>query len=143
MNRRDMILLLKGETGSTQVQLFRYLWVGGFAFIIDYGSLFVLTDFFHVDYLFSAAISFILGLVVNYILSTMWVFSESRLNNKWAEFVAFATIGIVGLVLNEIIMYICCEIFGIYYMISKLCSTGVVFFWNFFARKIALFTKPQ
>ncbi len=138
-----MILLLKGETGSTQVQLFRYLWVGGFAFIIDYGSLFVLTEFFYVDYLLSAAISFILGLVVNYILSTMWVFSESRLNNKWAEFIGFATIGIVGLLLNEIIMYICCEIFGIYYMFSKLCSTGVVFFWNFFARKIALFTKPQ
>ena len=135
--------VLKGEANNTIVQLFRYIWVGGFAFIIDYGSLYVIKEYVGINYLLSAAIAFILGLSVNYILSTLWVFSDSRLKNKMAEFVVFASIGLVGLLLNEVIMYLCCDVFNLYYMISKLCSTGIVFFWNFFARKIILFTKTK
>ena len=134
---------LTGKTNNILIQLFRYLWVGGVAFIMDYGCLFFLTEHAHLDYLISAAVAFILGLIVNYLLSISWVFSNSRLNNKMAEFIVFASIGLVGLIINEAIMYLCCEVLNIHYMISKLCSTGVVFFWNFFGRKLILFTKSK
>ena len=140
-----MVILqfFKGEANNTLVQLFRYVWVGGFAFIVDFGSLYLLREYVGINYLLSAAIAFILGLVANYLLSTLWVFPASRLNDKTAEFTIFAYIGLVGLLFNEVIMYLCCEVFKIHYMISKLCSTGIVFFWNFFARKIILFTKTK
>ena len=138
-----MLRVLKGDVNNGLVQLFRYIWVGGFAFIIDYGCLYVLTENVGLNYLFSAAVALTLGLVVNYILSIIWVFSDSRLNNKIAEFTVFASIGVVGLFLNEAVMYICSEILYLHYMISKLCSTGVVFFWNFFARKLILFSKTN
>lgn len=138
-----MLKVLRGEADNTLVQLFRYVWVGGFAFIVDYGSLYILKEYVGFNYLLSAAIAFILGLAVNYLLSTLWVFPDSRLSNKMAEFTVFASIGLVGLLLNEVIMYLCCEVLNIHYMISKLCSTGIVFFWNFFARKIILFTKTK
>lgn len=138
-----MIQIFKGDSNSTFVQLFRYLWVGGLAFVIDYGSLFVLTESFGVNYLLSAAIAFVFGLLVNYLLSTIWVFTDSRLSNKMAEFTVFAVIGLVGLVLNEVIMYICSDVLNIHYMVSKLCSTVIVFFWNFFGRKSILFTKSK
>lgn len=134
---------LIGKTNSVKIQLFRYLWVGGLAFIVDYGCLFLFTDIFSIDYLVSAAIAFLLGLIVNYLLSTIWVFNDSRLNNKMAEFAVFTSIGLVGLFLNEVVIYLFCEIIGLHYMISKLCSTAIVFFWNFFARKIILFTKTK
>lgn len=133
--------LLKGNTTSTLIQLFRYTWVGGFAFIIDYGVLYFITEYLYVNYLISAAFGFFLGLVTNYLLSTFWVFNNSRLKNRLAEFIVFAVIGIVGLALNEVIIYFCCEFFGIHYMISKLISTILVFFWNFFSRKYILFTN--
>lgn len=135
------IRILTGKTNNVLIQLFRYLWVGGIAFIVDYGSLFLLTEYIRLNYLISAAVAFVLGLTVNYMLSITWVFPGSRLNNKMAEFMVFASIGFVGLLLNEVIMYLCCEIMNIHYMISKLCSTGIVFFWNFFGRKLILFSK--
>ena len=46
--------LLRDETNKTQIQMFRYLFVGGAAFIIDFISLFILTDFFGIYYLISA-----------------------------------------------------------------------------------------
>lgn len=121
------------------VQLLRYGVVGGIAFIVDYGSLYALTEFCGCQYLVSAAIAFIAGLVCNYVLSTRWVFNESRVKSKLAEFTAFAVIGVVGLGLNEVIMFVCHDIAGLHYMAGKIVSTVIVFFWNFLARRFLVF----
>jgi putative flippase GtrA len=131
--------LFKEETENTLIQLFRYGFVGGAAFVVDYGVLVFLTEVFGMHYLLSATISFILGLVTNYLLSVVWVFNNRTLGNRWAEFAVFAIIGVIGLGLNALIMYVCTDKMGIHYMLSKIISTVIVFFWNFFARKIILF----
>lgn len=120
-------------------QLLRYGVVGGIAFLVDYGSLWALTEWVGLHYMLSAAIAFVLGLACNYVLSTLWVFGESRIRNPWAEFLAFAVIGVVGLGLNELIMYLCQGVLGIHYMLGKIISTVIVFFWNFLARRFLLF----
>lgn len=121
------------------IQLMRYAVVGGVAFMVDYGSLWLLTEFVGLHHLVSAAIAFVLGLTCNYLISTAWVFGESKLASRWVEFTAFAFIGIVGLGLNELIIYLCTDICGLHYMLSKIISTALVFFWNFFARRFLLF----
>lgn len=131
--------LLKQQSERTIIQLFRYFVVGGAAFLVDFGSLFVLTDFFGVYYLISAAIAFILGLIVNYGLSISWVFNNRTLENSTLEFGVFSLIGIVGLGLNEIFIWFFTAEIGFYYLISKMISAVIVLFWNFFARKFVLF----
>lgn len=126
---------------ATIFQLIRYGFVGGVAFVADYASLYIFTEWLGVQYLVSAALAFIIGLTFNYILSNLIVFTTHRLNNRWLEFSIFAIIGVIGLGLNEFIMYCACEMIGMHYMIAKLISTALVFFWNFFARKLTLFYK--
>ena len=123
------------------MQLLRYTFVGGLAFLVDFGTLFILTEYVHVHYLVSAAIAFIFGLTVNYILSVKWVFNIRTVGNRWLEFLLFALIGLVGLGLNELFLWIITEILVIYYLISKIITTIIVYFWNFFARKYLLFNK--
>jgi putative flippase GtrA len=131
--------LLKDKPDSLIGQLLRYAVVGGISFVVDYGSLWLLTEKAGLPYLWSAAIAFLLGLICNYLLSTAWVFGESRIKNAWGEFLAFAIIGVVGLGLNELIMYGCTDGLGFHYMLSKIVSTGIVFFWNFLARRFLVF----
>ena len=133
--------LFVAPTNNWMLQLFRYGFVGGVAFVVDYGSLFVLTHYAGVPYLWSAAIAFLLGLVTNYLLSISWVFRKERSSNPWKEFLVFAVIGVLGLLFNEGIMYVATEWIGLHYMVSKLISTVIVFFWNFFARKYWAFGK--
>ena len=140
MNER-LQKLLQGKTHSLSIQLFRYFLVGGLAFLVDYGSLWFLTDVCGLHYLLSAAIAFLLGLTCNYLLSRVWVFDSNRLENRWAEFLVFALIGVVGLGINELVMYLCTDVLQLHYLLSKLLSTALVFFWNFFARKFILFNR--
>lgn len=131
--------LLVTETSNGWIQLFRYLFVGGFSFIVDYGLLFVLTEYLHFHYLLSATISFLAGLVVNYILSTHWIFRHSKLQNKAAEFVIFGIIGVIGLLFNNLLLFVFTDGLHLHYMISKLITAAMVMLWNFLGRKLILF----
>lgn len=127
------------KTENKYVQFFRYGFVSLAALIVDFGGLILLKEAFHVNYIVSATISFTGGLIINYLLSKAWVFQESRFQSKSAEFALFAGIGIVGLVLNDVILWAMTGVFGVFYVLSKLAATAVVFFWNFGARKVLVF----
>jgi putative flippase GtrA len=133
---RDM---LARKSGGTLGQLVRYTFVGGLAFLVDFGLLYVLTDGAGLYYLLSATLSFLAGLVVNYVLSVSWVFSRRTLESRWAEFLIFAIIGVVGVGLNALFMWLFTEVVGLHYLVSKMGSAVLVFLWNFFARKLSLF----
>lgn len=135
--------LFINPTESTFIQLFRYVFVGGVAFIADFGSLFLLTEYVGLHYLLSATIAFIIGLLVNYFISTFWVFQKSNIENRYVEFLLFALIGVVGLGLNALIMYVFTDLLCVYYLLSKIISTILVFMWNFLARKYLLFTSKK
>jgi putative flippase GtrA len=133
-------LLFKGKTNNTLLQLFRYTFVGGFAFIIDFLTLFILTEYFHIHYLVSVGIAFIFGSIINYLLSMLWVFN-SRYENRMLEFLLFTLIGFICLALSEFFIWILTDILLIYYLFSKIITSFIIYFLNFFTLKILLFNK--
>lgn len=130
---------LEAAGSETLHEFIRYFVASGVALGVDVGSLWFLTSVLGVPYLYSGAIAFLLGLTVIYILSVWWVFEERALRDWKAEFVIFALIGIVGLGLNELVLWVLTGLFGLFYLFSKLASVVVVFTWNFFVRKFFLF----
>jgi putative flippase GtrA len=127
------------KNSNVAVQFVRYIVVGGIAFLFDFSFLYVFTNRAHIHYLISAALSFLIGLCVNYLLSIFWVFDKRRLENRMAEFSIFALIGLVGLGFNEGLMWFFTGVVGLYFMYSKLISTFFVLLWNFASRKLILF----
>jgi putative flippase GtrA len=138
-NSRFINLLFLRASNDVRIQFLRYAFVGTVAFAVDFLALWALTDFLNVYYLVSAAVSFAAGLATNYLLSVRWVFRNRVLGSKGLEFTAFAVIGIVGLALNELIIWGLTEHLFFHYLISKIVSTAVVFLFNFFLRKYLLF----
>ena len=148
-------------------EFLRYIVVGGIAFVVDFGSLWVCTEFVfpkgntYSIYL-ATAIGFILGLIVNYVLSLKFVFTQAKDQGKGRDtksFAIFAVIGIIGLGLTELGMYIGCDLlkpqldgcltyigdlinydlvkYG--YLLVKCIVTAVVLLWNYAGRKIIIF----
>ncbi len=126
-------------SNSLWQQFYRYTLVGGIAFCFDFGALFVLSRFLGVHYLISAGIAFLIGLAVNYALSTTFVFANRSVGNKGMAFLIFALIGVAGLGFNELFIWFFTEIARLHYLMSKVVSTAFVYLWNFFARKYSLF----
>ena len=145
--------ILTEDTDNSFIQFIRYIFVGGTAFVVDYGVMVILAEIFLLNSIIASTISFVLGLIVNYLLSVSWIFKSSKMQNRLAEFCAFALIGIIGLVINTIIIWLADTVAAShmllgewfpqdkYYMIGKIISTVVVFLWNFFARKYIVFEK--
>lgn len=135
--------LITSKTDNILIQLFRYTFVGGTAFIVDLGLLYLLTEYLHIHYIISASLSFIAGLLVNYIISTHWVFDRksSIVTNKSFEFLLFSLIGIIGLALNDSLIWVLTEFCSLYYILSKIVTAILVYLWNFFARKYFIFNK--
>ena len=123
------------KTDDTKIQFFRYLFVGGFAAVINIGSLYIFKEFLHLHYLIANILGFILGLLTNYMLSKWLVFAKEKNMNSIIEFIVYAIIGVIGLGLDTLFMWIFTDIFNMFYMLSKIISTGLVFIWNFFGRK--------
>jgi len=138
-NEKTIDKMIKNQTDKTHIQFFRYIFVGGAAFVVDFVSLYAFTDIFGVYYLISAALAFIIGLMANYALSVNWVFNSRTLNNMWSEFTVFAIIGVIGLGLNELFIWLFTDYIGIYYLLSKIIAAALILSWNFSARKITLF----
>ena len=141
--------LFSGDTENTYIQFFLYLFVGGLATVVDWGVSFILFKFvFGERYAVAAnSISFVAGLVVNYVISTFWIFSNSKVKSKLMEFLGFAAIGLVGLFMTMGITKLF-EIWladktSLFQILAKIVSTAAAFFWNFFARKILLFSKKE
>lgn len=133
--------LFKDPTDDIFLQLFRYIFVGGTAFIVDFFFLYFFSDICGIYYLISAVLSFIISVLFNYIMSTKWVFNQDNIENKVLEFNLFIIISTIGLVFTEILLYFFTDIVGFYYLISKVISAIIVLFWNFLARRVMFYGK--
>jgi putative flippase GtrA len=78
---------------------------------------------------------------VHYLLSVRWVFAERRVTNPRVEFVLFGLIGLVGMGINELVIYAGVEQFALAPEQAKIPSAALVFCFNFAARKLLLFTR--
>ncbi|MDR0830800.1 MAG: GtrA family protein [Prevotellaceae bacterium] len=133
--------ILKNKTENFYIQFLRFAITGIIGFVVDFGVLYALTEFCGWHYLLSATLGFVCGLIATYFLSVFWVFDKRRFNNAFSEFALFAVISGIGLLLNLFLMWFCTEIIDFHYLISKIISSVLVMFWNFFARKYILFSK--
>lgn len=117
-------------------QILKFGVVGGIAFVIDYGILFLLAKVIGLNELISAAISFIISLTFNYFLSTKWVFEAKKQTPK--EVIIFVLLSVVGLSINEVLIYLGTKKLGIDVMIVKLFATAIVMVYNFITRKLII-----
>ena len=124
------------KTNNLLIQFVRYFFVGGIAAVVNIGLLFIFTEMFNINYVVSNIFAFIFGLIVNYSLSKKIVFTNDNSINKYFEFIMYAIIGVIGLGIDTLVLFIFTDKFKIYYILSKIISTMITFVWNFIARKL-------
>lgn len=126
-------------TQDGAVQFFRSIFVGGAAFLTDTAILMLLKSV-GVHYLIAAAIGFIIGTALNYILTRHFVFAalEPRMARPF-EMTVFLAISLVGLGLTELLVWFFAGKLGIIVLLAKTFAAMIVYIWNFLARRFILY----
>ena len=119
----------------------KYGAVSGCAFMVDISVLFILVHYFSWWYVAAATASFLVGLLLGYVLSVTLVFKYRRLQDARIEFASFTAIGVVGLAINAAAISFGVRILGLHYLVAKCGAAGFTFVWNFVARRQLLFVR--
>lgn len=135
--------LLQKKFGLTAVELIKSVFVSLTSFLFDYLILCLLTSGVGLYHLASNIISYAMGWVLNYILSSHLVFKEHRFRKQFAEVLITVAIVALGFALNELFLWLFTDLFGIFYQVSKIIAGALTFFFNFFLRKFVLYDKRR
>lgn len=119
-------------------QIMKFGVVGVIATVIDFGVMIFLTEVFGINPVVSATVSFTVSVIFNYLASMRYVFSHREGMSRQREFVIFIVLSIIGLVINDALMWVGTEMTPVDYRIVKVLATAVVMVWNFVSRKIFL-----
>ena len=117
-------------------QFLKFGVVGVIATAIDFGVMVALTELLGVPPVVSAAVSYCVSTVFNYLASMRYVFRHREELSRTREFLIFVVLSVIGLGFNELIMWLGSVTIGDqWYVATKVVATALVMFWNFFSRK--------
>ena len=125
------------KNNALVLQYAKFAIVGIISVMVDYVFMVFLAEnsAFGLDYFQASAFSYTLSVFVNYILSMKYVFQGRDDMGKVKEASIFFMLSLVGLFLNQMIMWAAVEMIGLYYVAAKLLSTLLVTNYNFISRK--------
>lgn len=104
----------------------------------------------------ASALGFTISVIANYILSFKFVFERKEDLNRKAEAVIFLVLSLIGLGLNNLIIWVCTgpiyenvaflqklSNYSLIYTAAKVIATAIVMVYNFVSRKIFLEKKDK
>lgn len=122
--------------------LSRYFLVGACAAGVDFAFFLCFSTWLNFNYLLVGASGFVLATFVNYVLSILWVFESGARFTRRREVFYVYLISLVGLGLHMSILAMVVELDWAPKPVAKLLATGLVFFWNYSARRYYVF-RPR
>jgi putative flippase GtrA len=118
----------------------KFLLLGVLSTAIDY-VIYSLLVTLNIDYVIAILVGYSAGLLANYYIARNYIFtSGTKLGSSKKEFIAVVLIAIVGMLLNMVIVKILSySVWTINPLYSRVVAIGIVFFWNYFLRKIFVY----
>ena len=113
------------------IQKFIKFCVVGFSgMVIDFGTTWILKEKVKVNKYIANSTGFILAASSNYIWNRYWTF-QSENSHVVTEYFSFIIISLIGLAINNFLIYILSDKMKFNFYLSKLIAIGVVTVWNF------------
>lgn len=118
-------------------EILRFGLTGGLCFLLDYGTMLLCKEVFGLHYLVATGAGFVVSVIVNYILCIKWVFSGAKEGGFKVQ-ALFLLTSLIGLGLNQLIMWGLVDGLHIFYAIAKIITTAIVMVYNYFTKRWTL-----
>ena len=113
--------------------------IGTLGSIIDYSIMIVLKEVLLIPVLIASGVAFTLTLIYTYYMDMKFIFTDLKeeLTKKRIAMIFIIT-SILGLLFNQLMMYVLVKKISLNYLISKLISVSIVGIWNFISKKFLI-----
>ena len=143
-----------------RTRFFRFLVVGAFGAVVDFGIENLLHRFFGLPYVLSGAISFICAILSNFFWNRYWTYPDSRSKPIFSQLTQFILVNTTGLVIRlpilkflEPVMTNLLRTLPEQYLflppdalgenLTLAIAVGIVLFWNFFINRYWTYNDVQ
>ena len=107
--------------------------VGVSGMVVDFGLTWLCKEKLKWNRYLANSIGFSTAVINNFLINRYWTFSDSTVHDTPRQFTSFAGIALIGLGLNNLIVYFFHKKAGLNFYVSKLIAIAIVFLWNYFA----------
>ena len=126
-------------------ELITYVFVGGSAFVVEYGVFYVINDhsgsLFKLNLFAAQTISFCCGLLVSFFGNKLITFSHTRDRSKKSanQFAQYASLAVINLLLTNVLIYLLVSGASIPALFAKVMVMALIVSWNFVIFKKIIF----
>lgn len=120
----------------------RFLISGGTSAVTNLSILFVLTHWYGVWYIYSSIIALCVATIVSFILQKLWTFQNFS-GEVHKQFPLHASLGLINIMVNTVILYILVEWVGIWYLLAQIFSGILLGFVNYTVYRLYIFGEPS
>ena len=99
---------------------------------IDFGITFLTKEKLRINKYVANSLGFIFAASSNYLLNKFWTFEDTN-PEALVQYSKFILIALIGLGVNNLIVYLLINKKGTKFYLAKLIAIGVVVIWNFIA----------
>ena len=119
----------------------RYVICGVTAAAINIVLLYIFTETAGIWYLYSSILAFLFSLIISFILQKFVVFKDMRTDKIRDQFFKYFIVAVLGTITNTAVIFICVDMFGIWYIFSQVIAGFFVMIQNFILYKFFIFNK--
>lgn len=112
------------------LKFLKFCLVGFSGMLVDFGFTWLCKEKFKWNKYVSNSIGFVLAATNNYIWNRWWTFQSDNANIP-IEYGKFLVISVIGLGLNNLVIYLLHEKLKLNFYLAKLIAIGAVTVWNF------------
>ncbi len=112
------------------MRFIRFGIVGASGMVVDFGVTWLCKEKLRWNKYVSNSLGFILAATNNYLWNRVWTF-QSQSEAVAREYISFVVIALIGLGLNNLIIYLVHERWHVNFYLSKLIAIACVTIWNF------------
>jgi putative flippase GtrA len=121
------------------MKILRYFFVGGIAAAIDISLFAIFANYLKFPWTIVSVITFIIATFTNYFLSIRFVFESGSRYKKHHEILGVFIVSTLALLLNQLFLFLFIEKMNVHLVIAKCITTGMLFLWNYYGRRIFIF----
>lgn len=120
-----------------------YVVVGGGATLVEWLFFWLFDKVFHWQYMVATVVAIIISTYSNWLFGRLLTFKNEEKGNVLLEILKVYAAGVVGLLLNMLFMFIFVDKIGMYEMLAKIISTGIVFIYNYLIRILVIYKEKK